>query len=48
MTKTEIIDRFGLHSLHNRHWFIQPTCATSGDGLYKGFNWLSNQTKTTK
>ena len=27
-------------------WFIfQATCATSGEGLYEGLDWLSNQLK---
>ncbi|KAI6240878.1 hypothetical protein M3Y99_00395900 [Aphelenchoides fujianensis] len=25
--------------------YIQSTCATSGDGLYEGLDWLSNQLK---
>ena len=25
--------------------FFQATCATSGDGLYEGLDWLSNQLK---
>lgn len=29
----------------NRSWYIQATCATSGDGLYEGLDWLSNQLK---
>merc|ERR1719460_1121753 len=45
MNAAEITDRLGLHSLRNRHWYIQSTCATSGDGLYEGLDWLSNQLK---
>ena len=26
-------------------FFFQATCATSGDGLYEGLDWLSNQLK---
>ncbi|KTB01555.1 ADP-ribosylation factor 2 [Nakaseomyces glabratus] len=26
----------------NRPWFIQATCATTGEGLYEGLEWLSN------
>ncbi|XP_026679909.1 ADP-ribosylation factor 4 [Diaphorina citri] len=33
----------GLHSLRNRQWYIQSTCATQGQGLYEGLDWLSNQ-----
>mmetsp|Transcript_11643 Transcript_11643/g.40781 ORF Transcript_11643/g.40781 Transcript_11643/m.40781 type:complete len:184 (-) Transcript_11643:1433-1984(-) len=41
MTPAEITDKLGLHSLRGREWFIQATCATTGDGLYEGLDWLS-------
>ncbi|KAI9819660.1 MAG: hypothetical protein M1826_001121 [Phylliscum demangeonii] len=40
-----ITDALGLHSLQQRSWFIQSACATSGDGLYEGLDWLSNALK---
>jgi ADP-ribosylation factor protein 1 len=46
MNAAEITDKLGLHSLRNRNWYIQATCATSGDGLYEGLDWLSQQLKT--
>ncbi|VVB04255.1 unnamed protein product [Arabis nemorensis] len=42
MNTAEITDKLGLHSLRQRHWYIQSTCATSGEGLYKDLDWLSN------
>ncbi|XP_063955875.1 ADP-ribosylation factor 1 [Lytechinus pictus] len=42
---SEITENLGLKSLHNRKWFIQSTCATSGDGLYEGLDWLSRELK---
>ena len=48
MNAAEITDKLGLHSLRNRQWYIQATCATSGDGLYEGLDWLSNQLKNAK
>ena len=41
MTAAEITDKLGLHSIRQRHWFIQSTCATSGEGLYEGLDWLA-------
>lgn len=41
MNVAEITDKLGLHSLRNRKWYIQSTCAPSGDGLYEGLDWLS-------
>ena len=41
MSTAEVTDKLGLHSLRNRKWYIQATCATSGEGLFEGLDWLS-------
>ena len=41
MSTAEIREKLGLHGLRNRQWYIQSTCATTGDGLYQGFELLS-------
>lgn len=41
MSAAEMTDKLGLHALRNRKWFIQACCATTGDGLYEGLDWLS-------
>ena len=41
MNVAEISYKLGLRSLNNRKWYILPTCALSGDGLYEGMEWLS-------
>ncbi|CAL1285400.1 ADP-ribosylation factor 4 [Argiope bruennichi] len=43
MTAGELTERLGLNSLRNRRWYIQATCATQGDGLYEGLDWLCNE-----
>ena len=48
MNVAEITDKLHLHSLHSHNWYIQATCATSGEGLYEGLEWLSNQLKYAK
>uniref|UniRef100_A0A8C6UBX3 ADP-ribosylation factor n=1 Tax=Neogobius melanostomus TaxID=47308 RepID=A0A8C6UBX3_9GOBI len=48
MTAAELTEKLNLHSLRNRNWYIQAACATSGDGLYEGLDWLSNQLKNAK
>ncbi|KAG7243529.1 hypothetical protein INR49_011085 [Caranx melampygus] len=48
MNAAEITDKLTLHSLRHRNWYIQATCATSGDGLYEGLDWLSSQLKNAK
>ncbi len=40
MPAPEVTEKLGLHSVRNRKWFIQACCATSGDGLYEGLDWL--------
>jgi len=41
MPTAEVAEKLGLHSLRGRVWHIQGTCATTGDGLYEGLDWLS-------
>ncbi|KAH8740265.1 hypothetical protein FG386_001540 [Cryptosporidium ryanae] len=41
MSVTEVTEKLQLSSLRHRSWFIQSTCATAGDGLYEGLDWLS-------
>nr|XP_043608572.1 ADP-ribosylation factor-like [Erigeron canadensis] len=48
MNAAEITDKLGLHSLRQRHWYIQSTCATTGEGLYEGLDWLSNNIASKK
>ncbi|XP_053740026.1 ADP-ribosylation factor 1 [Synchiropus splendidus] len=45
MSTSEITEKLKLPTLRNRHWYIQSTCATTGDGLYEGLDWLSAQLK---
>lgn len=44
MNAAEITDKLGLHSLRNRHWYIQTTCATSGTLYMYWFDFLSSVT----
>ena len=46
MSVSEITDKLELHSLGSRKWHIQATCATTGDGLYEGFEWLATALNT--
>ena len=41
MSASELTEQLGLHSLRHRQWYIQACCATTGDGLYEGLDWLS-------
>eukprot|EP00128_Syssomonas_multiformis_P018583 Colp12_sorted_trinity150504_noHs@6242 len=42
MSVAEVTDKLGLNKLR-RKWYIQATCATTGDGLYEGLDWLSRE-----
>jgi len=43
MSAREVADKLALGALPNsRRWFIQATCATTGDGLHEGLDWLQN------
>ncbi|KAL5562432.1 hypothetical protein UlMin_032179 [Ulmus minor] len=46
MSSGEMADKLGLHLLPHRRWYIQNTSATSGEGLYEGLEWLSNNLPT--
>ncbi|KAF3961823.1 hypothetical protein ACB098_07G097000 [Castanea mollissima] len=49
MSASEVADKLGLFSLNQRPWYVQSASATSGQGLYEGLDWLSNNisNKTT-
>ena len=42
MKPADVAERLGLSSLRTRVWHIQGCCATTGDGLYEGLDWLSD------
>ncbi|XP_068560537.1 ADP-ribosylation factor 2a [Cebidichthys violaceus] len=48
MNSAEVTEKLGLHNMRSRHWHIQATCATGGEGLYEGLEWLSTQLKKGK
>ena len=48
MNAAEMTEKLNLNSMRNRNWYIQATCATSGDGLYEGLDWLCNSLKGIK
>jgi len=44
----EIAERLQLHQLRNRHWWIQGTVATTGEGLRESLGWLEKTLKESK
>lgn len=41
ITVGEIVERLQLNELKDHRWYVQATCATKGDGLCEGLDWLS-------
>lgn len=48
MPAAELTEKLRLHSMRSRKWYIQSTCATSGDGLYEGMDWMSRVLSSRK
>lgn len=42
MSPAEITDKLGLHRLRDRNWYVQPSCATTGEGLFEGAHALAS------
>ena len=40
MKPEEVQEELQLTKLKDRTWYLQPSCATSGDGLHEGLAWL--------
>jgi len=48
MKPHEVQEKLGLSLLRDRNWFVQPSCATSGDGIEDGLMWLTSNYKSGK
>merc|ERR1712153_185866 len=48
MPAAEVTEKLGLQSMRNRQWFIQSACASTGDGLYEGLDWMSRTLSSKK
>eukprot|EP01006_Ploeotia_vitrea_P023102 TRINITY_DN55552_c0_g2_i1.p1 TRINITY_DN55552_c0_g2~~TRINITY_DN55552_c0_g2_i1.p1 ORF type:complete len:190 (-),score=27.25 TRINITY_DN55552_c0_g2_i1:221-790(-) len=42
---TELGEQLGVCQIKNKNWFIQGTCATTGEGILEGLDWLANAIK---
>mgnify|MGYP000854673683 FL=1 len=48
MSSTEVAEKLDLVTVNDREWYIQGTCAMTGDGLYEGLDWLSKAVSKKK
>ncbi|EAS34690.3 ADP-ribosylation factor 6 [Coccidioides immitis RS] len=46
MDPKEVTEKLQLNQLKDRIWFVVPSCATTGEGLFEGLAWLSNNVKS--
>ncbi|KAI5793059.1 ADP-ribosylation factor family-domain-containing protein [Geopyxis carbonaria] len=47
MSPTEVTEKLQLSKLQERTWYVVPSCATTGEGLFEGLNWLSTNVKSS-
>lgn len=45
---SEITTALDLWKMENKQWYVQATCATSGDGIVEGLEWLAQKVKDKK
>eukprot|EP00974_Lingulodinium_polyedra_P038426 3681808-Lingulodinium_polyedra.AAC.1 len=41
MTAEEVTEELRIRTVYGRQWLTQPVCATTGEGLYEGLDWLA-------
>jgi small GTP-binding protein len=42
MTTKELAQKLMLYPIKSRQWYIQPSCAINGVGIYEGLDWLAS------
>lgn len=45
MSAAEISQHLNLTSIKDHPWHIQACCALTGEGLYQGLEWITNNLK---
>eukprot|EP01065_Artemidia_motanka_P008566 TRINITY_DN1431_c0_g1_i2.p2 TRINITY_DN1431_c0_g1~~TRINITY_DN1431_c0_g1_i2.p2 ORF type:complete len:183 (+),score=90.47 TRINITY_DN1431_c0_g1_i2:131-679(+) len=48
MSTSDLTAALDLRELRGREWYVQGTCATTGEGLYEGLDWLASACQKTK
>ncbi|KAI8876671.1 putative ADP-ribosylation factor 6 [Backusella circina FSU 941] len=46
LSPAEVTEMLALSKLRGRLWYVHPSCATTGEGLFEGLNWLSQNVKS--
>ena len=45
LSEAQVIHQLRLHQIRDRRWHVQPSCATKGEGLWEGMQWLAKNVK---
>lgn len=46
MSPKQVSDQLELDRIAKNHnWKVEPSCATTGEGIFEGLAWLSNNVK---
>ena len=45
---SEVTEKLGVLGMKGRDWFVQGTCATNGEGIVEGLDWLCKTLKSRK
>ena len=48
LNPSQVTDRLELRKVVDHQWFVQATCAKSGEGLVEGLEWLAEKVKEKK
>lgn len=46
MPPSEVTEKLQLHKLKDRVWYVVPSCATTGEGLFEGLVSLTRAAKS--
>ena len=46
LARADTLEKLGLTRIRDRNWYVQPACASTGDGLYEGLTWLTSNHKS--
>lgn len=47
MSPEEVTEKLQLYKTKDVLWYVYPSCATTGEGLFEGLAWLSSNAKTS-
>ncbi|KAJ3029998.1 UNVERIFIED_CONTAM: Arf GTPase arf3 [Siphonaria sp. JEL0065] len=48
MSSSELAEKLGLNNIRTRNWYLQATCAVTGDGILEGLDWFVTQLRLRK